>query len=179
MKGFLYVVMASGQLFFGQSVAITTRQMTTFRDHITTEREYLNILCFKMNANNSEYHRNFAPPKQKGQRYSPTHPSIDMPRHKRCMHDACHIPLPIKRDMAQLIQSRFAKAWNRRKSGTGIFLQMKITHMGCSINQLEAIFCLSYSRFLFFKYAHSGLCKCLKNKKMLCERWKSGQADTL
>ena len=43
----------------------------------------------------------------------------------------------------------------------------------------EAIFCLSYSRFLFFKYAHSGLCKCLKNKKMLCERWKSGQADTL
>ena len=66
-----------------------------------------------MNANNSEYHRNFAPPKQKGQRYSPTLPSIDMPRHKRCMHDACRIPLPIKRDMAQLIQSRFAKAWNK------------------------------------------------------------------
>ena len=103
-------------------LAITTRQMTTFRDQVATEREYLNILCFKMNANNSEYHRNFAPPKQKGQRYSPTHPSIDMPRHKRCMHDACRIPLPIKRDMAQLIQSRFAKAWNRRKPGTGISL---------------------------------------------------------
>ena len=53
---------------------------------------------------------------------------------------------------------------------------IQVNLMALGLSSAEAIFYLSCSRFLFFKHEHSVLCKWLKSKKILCERWKSDQA---